>query len=237
MTRRCRATIGAWSGLALLTAAALAFGASALPAGALASDTSVTESYLRADLALDTAGHQHLATSIAGYRSVLAKVRSQCPQAAANSPQNSQSTKLSNEVIGTMALTAGQPDRSAVAAYLRAVRGMHWSSGAVTHEVSSYAAKVEKLYKLPIPDLCGDVRGWAASGYRSLPASTVSFDATFLANWVGLGFLPASIARFENGTSSSLARRANAYEQQFGDAEAQAVKTYGSIMDELELNQ
>lgn len=216
--------------VAATTALALA------PAVAGASDASVTESYLRANLALVSAGHQHLSTSVAAYHGVLAQVRRDCPQAAAKSPQNPESTQLSNEVIGTMVIAAGKPDLGAIATYLRTVRGMRWSSSSVTHAVSSYAAMLGKLYRLRAPDLCADVRSWVATGFTALPASTVGFVKVFYPNWVALGLLPPGLARFESGSSRSLARRADAFERQLTDAEAQAVETWGSIMDELLLN-
>ncbi len=220
-----------------LAALFAAVGALALaPVAAHASDASVTESYLRANLALVTAGHNHLGSSVAGYHSVLTHVRASCPKAAATSPQNPESTQLSNEVIGAMVLAAAKPDLGAIGAYLRAVRGLRWSSGAVTHAVSSYASMLGKTYRLSPPDVCGDVASWAASGFKTLPASTVGFVKVFYPNWVALGLVPPGIGRFESGSARAMARRAEGYERQLTDAEAVAVETYGSIMNTLELN-
>src|SRR6202051_3447085 len=106
-------------GLALLALAAV-------PASASASDASATEAYLRADYALVKAGHAHLGASIAGYKGILTMVKRSCPRAASESPQDPESTELSNEVIGTMVLTAGKPDRPAIKTYLTAVAGLRW---------------------------------------------------------------------------------------------------------------
>ncbi len=181
-------------------------------------------------------GHANLGSSIAGYKSVLTKVRRECPKAAASSPQDPESTQLSNEVIGTMVLTAGKPDRPAIQAYLHAVSGLHWSSSAVTRAVSSYANQLRKLYGLAVPNLCADVKAWAASGYKALPASTIAFDKIFYPNWVALGLLPPGIARFENGQTRTLAHGAARFEYQITNVEAEAVETWGAIMDEMELN-
>src|SRR5947209_7763162 len=95
-----------------------------VPGVARASDASATEAYLRANYALVKAGHSHVGASIAAYKGVLATVRRSCPRAASESPQNPESTQLSNEVIGTMVLSAGKPDRPAIRAYLHAVAGL-----------------------------------------------------------------------------------------------------------------
>ncbi len=220
----------------LLTTCCTVLALALIPAVAQASDRSSAEAYLRANYQLVRAGHANLGISIAGYKSVLSKVRRECPRAAAGSPQDPESTELSNEVIGTMVLTAGKPDRPAIQAYLRAVSGLRWSSGSLTRAVSSYATKLRRLYGLAVPDLCGDVRAWAASGYKALPASTVAFDKVFYPNWVALGLVPSGLARLASGQSRALARGAGRFEYQLTNVEAQAVETWGDVMDELELN-
>jgi hypothetical protein len=207
-----------------------------LPAVARASDASATEAYLRANYALVSAGHAHLGTSIAAYKSVLSTVRRECPRAAAESPQDPESTELSNEVIGTMVLSAGKVDRPAVLAYLRAVAGLRWSSASVTRAVASYASMLRKLYELKVPDLCGDVKAWAADHFKATAPSTVSFVKVFYPNWVALGLLPAGLSRFESGSDRTLARKSARFEYDITNVEAEAVETWGDIMDELLLN-
>jgi hypothetical protein len=216
------------------TVAACALAVSLAPA-AQASDRSATAAYVRANYALVAAGHAHLGASIAAYKGVLQKVRRECPHAAASSPQNPESTKLSNEVIGAMVLSAGRPDRPAIQAYLRAVKGLRWGNGAITRAVKAYAASLGKLYALSVPDLCADVRAWSAAGFKSLPSSTVSFVEVFYPNWVALGLQPAGLARLEGGSERRLARTAARFEYQLTNAEAEAVETWGQIMNLLEL--
>jgi len=220
----------------LATGIASALAALVCAAPAAASDASATSAYLRANYALVAAGHAHIGSSVAGYKAVLASVRRECPLAAAQSPQDPESTQLSNEVIGAMVLSAGNPDRPAIATFLRAASGLHWSSGSVTHAVSGYVTMLRKLYSLKVPDLCADVTAWVKSSYKQLPATTVSFDRVFYPNWVALGLLPAGLARFESGSDRQLAQRAARYEYQLTNVEAEAVETWGDIMNTLELN-
>lgn len=224
MTRR-------WVSAAVAACALAAAGAGT----AHASDRSATAAYVRANYALVAAGHSHLGASVAAYRGVLAKVRRDCPRGAASSPQDPESTKLSNEVIGAMVLSAGKPDRPAIQTYLRAVKGLRWSNGAITRAVRTYASNLSKLYGLAVPDLCGDVRAWATGGFKTLPPSTVSFVEVFYPNWVALGLQPAGLARFEGGAERRLANTAAHFEYQLTNAEAEAVETWGEIMNALEL--
>jgi hypothetical protein len=204
--------------------------------GAQASDSSATSAYLRANYALVAAGHAHVGASVAGYRSVLSEVRRSCPKAAEASPQNPESTDLSNEVIGAMVLNAGKADRPAIKTYLKAVAGLRWSSSKITKAVANYATMLRKLYALSTPDLCGDIAAWKSTGFKSLPSSTLSFVGVFYPNWVALGLLPNGLARFESAQDKQLARGSARYEYQLTDVEAQAVETWGEIMNELILN-
>jgi hypothetical protein len=202
---------------------------------ALASDAAATRSYLQADYALLRAGQRNIKASEAAYKSVLRRVRSECPQAGLNSPQNAQSTQMSNEVIGAMVVSAAKPDLAAIKAYLHAVAGLHWSSAAINRSVARYRAMLGTIFKTGVPDLCSDVKSWAASGFHTLPSSTPAFVKLFLPNWVALGFTPSSLNPLEDAQGKSLARRARALEIQITDVEARAVETWGNIMDELRL--
>jgi hypothetical protein len=220
-----------------LTLLGLACAALAVPASASASsDTATTEAYLRANYQLVKVAHAHLATSIAGYHSVLRQVRSQCPKAALKSPQDPESTELSNEVIGAMVLNAGKPDLAAIKTFLHAVSGMRWGNGSIDRAISSYVSSLRKLYRLSPPNLCGDIASWATTGFSALPASKLSFDRVFYPNWVALGLIPPGMAHDENGASQQLARGSAAFEFVLTNAEADAVETWGEIMNELELN-
>ena len=212
---------------------AVALGA---PGSAVASDASATRAYVHANYALVAAGHANIARSEAAVKGILGKVRGECPQAAQGSPQDEESTQLSNELIGLMVLTGGTVDRPAVGAYLRAVSGLHWSSGSVNRAVGGYVRMLRTLYNLKKPSVCADIAAWAASGWKKLPAATAPFVGAFIPNWVSLGVLPAGLARFETPDLRPIARRSASFESQLMEMEARLVDTWGDIMNELVLN-
>ena len=90
---------------------------------------------------------------------------------------------------------------------MQAVRSLRWSSSSLTRSVHAYAEKVARMISLPVPKLCQDVRSWAASGFKALPAATKPFDSAFLASWVSPGFLPSGLRPYE-GASVRIARAA-----------------------------
>jgi hypothetical protein len=218
--------------LSLLVALA---GLAAAPAAALASstDVSATQAYLQANYALVSVARSHLATSEAGPLHVLAQVKRECPGVGAGSPQDPESTQMSDEVIGAMVYSSAPPDRRAMQTFVRAVAGLHWSSRGLTNAVRSYAGDLKTFLSLPEPNLCADVRAWASSGFHTLPASTVAFVGKFMPSWVALGLVPKQLAQFETPSGRALAGRANAAETAITNAEARAVEHWGDIMNAL----
>jgi hypothetical protein len=202
---------------------------------ASASNQSTTRTYLNANYALVHAAHTriHLVESTLG--GLLAQVRHECPLAAKGSPQETQSEQLSNEVIGTLVLTAIHLDIPAGRAYVNAVRTLRWSSSSLTRSVHGYAEKVTKMITLPVPKLCQDVSSWASSGFTVLPAATRPFDDAFLGSWVSPGLLPSALKPYEDAALRALVRQTEKQESAIVELEAREVETWGKIMDSLEL--
>lgn len=220
-------------GTALCSAAAVL--AALAPAAAQASDAGATGAYLQANYALVSAVSSRIPRIERTLRSLRERLADECAGAAANSPEDTDSEQLSNEVIGTMITTAERVDLPAGRTFVKAVRGLSWSSASLTRQTRAYAAQVSRLIALPVPKICGDIRSWAASGFQTLPAATEPFDATFLANWVAPGDLPAGLARFESPSQHALARRTANLEELITELEAREVATWGDIMNELDL--
>jgi hypothetical protein len=212
----------------------------ATPAPALAGsggDAAATRTYIQADYALVHAAKVNLATSKAGLQRLRGQIATGCPKAAAGSPQDTDSEQLSNELVGAMAIAAIQPDAGAVAAFAGTVQRLHWSNGALTRKVHSYAKRLQELSALPAPDVCGDVSAWSASRYQTLPASSVSFDSRYYEVEVGIGEVPARLlAPSEQPDERPLLVHAERIEGRLSEAEAEAVYTWGHIMESLALN-
>jgi hypothetical protein len=91
--------------------------------------------------------------------------------------------------------------------------------------------------RTPAPDVCGDLRAWKASGYTTLPATTIHFKQTFYENYVAIGFMPKQLARFVPASLKPLVQGARRYEEALAEFEAHEVETFGSIIDSLGLHQ
>jgi hypothetical protein len=220
--------------------AALVVGLVALVAhapAALASpaDATATHLYIQANYAVVKAARSRLRTLEDGPLRVLAQVKRECPLAAAGSPQDPESTQMSNEIIGAMVISAITPDIQPIRAFLAAVKGLHWSNHSLERTLGTYIANVRTLAGLASPPVCADLRAWVANGFTSLPASTVRFDKVFFPAWVALGLLPPALVSQASAGDRALVRRSNQIESQLTDGEARAVENYRLIMNELEV--
>jgi hypothetical protein len=200
------------------------------------SDIAATKAYIAADYALVHTARTNMLAGEAALEELRNKIGAECPMAAAASPENEAAEKLSNEVIGTMGVAFIRSDTQAVAAFIDAVAPLHWSNPKLTRKAVTYAAKLKVLAALSAPDLCGDVRAWAASGYRTLRPSTAQFDQIYLANDVGIGEVPAHLlAPYEDRAERITLQHTAKFENELVDAEARAVEPWSKILDSLDL--
>jgi len=231
MTKRALPTLA--TTLILATTLALA------PAPALASqgDVAATGAYIQADYTLVHTAKVNLKTSEAALRQLRHRIAAECPKAAAGSPQDTNSEQLSNELVGAMTVVAIQPDKRAVSAFASTVERLHWSNATLTRTVHTYATRLKTLSVLPAPNVCADVKAWAAGHYQTLPTSAASFDSRYYKVEVAVGEVPAKLlAPSEQANERAVLARAEKLEGQLSEAEANAVYTWGHIMEALALN-
>jgi hypothetical protein len=221
----------ALTSLSLLTLAAspaVALGASA--------DVTATEAYVRANYALVKAGRAKLASFEDALQGLLAQVRRECPRLLAGSPQDEASEKLTWELAATMRVVAFQRVTGPIAKFARTVRGLRWSNARLTGSVRDYARRLNAEATARAPDLCADLRAWKASGYATLPSGTLPFVNAFYPVQA-IGMLPKrQLAPWLPASQHAIVQRTAQLEGQLLDFEANAVETWGQIMDAVELN-
>jgi hypothetical protein len=220
-----------------LVAASLAvgLGGGPLAASAAASNSSATSAYIAANYSLVGTARSYLRRAEAAPLKVLAQVTRECPLVGEASPEDPQSTQLSDEVIGAMVLSAYHLNVPGLRTFIARVKNLRWSNPRLTGAVRAYAAKLQVLAGLAPPHLCADIRAWKLTGFQSLPPTTVSFDAKFLPAWVAIGELPRALKAYETSAEASLLARSNTIEGELTEGEARAVESWGKIMNELEI--
>jgi hypothetical protein len=170
-------------GKGFVAVAVVALGLSVAPAAAVAEpgDVNATRAFLNANNALARSAKARLPGTEKGIDGYIARLGAQCPKAAAGSPENKEAEQLSEEVVAALTILVYRSEAPAISRLSRAVKGLRWSSGKVQRAVDRYVGRLGALSRLALPDLCGDAKAWAASGYQVVPATTAMAVKRFTA--------------------------------------------------------
>jgi hypothetical protein len=212
------------------------------PSGALASsaDVATTQRLARATNTLVRAVTPDVPRGLAAAEHFAARIASECPEAAVGSPQNKESEQLDNEVIGAMTVVGYHVAAAPVATFARAVRGLHWSNGRLTRALRRFVTRLAGLTKLTPPNVCADVKSWAASSYQTVPPSTFAFEHTYFATDPEAEEVPLIIrlaTPYATPSEIPVLKRVERLEVKLGEAEAAAVESYSRLISSLNLNQ
>jgi hypothetical protein len=131
-----------------------------------------------------TAGYETLHAVLRSWPKMEASMRSlnsrfarECPGVGAGSPQTETEKHLSYEVAGALWATAYHADAPIVNRFIHRVTGLTSSNPRLNRRVYKFLNGLSEMLALRVPDICADVRAWAASGYRRVPTSTLQFDS------------------------------------------------------------
>ncbi len=160
----------------LAAVAALALGVAPAGAQASAKDIASTHAYAVAAYAALHEVVTKWSTVEAGIHRLDTKFQAECPKVGAGSPQSEQEQLLSSEVAGALWATGYRTEAKVVQKFVKAVGPLTWSNPAITRAARKFTKSLHAMTELPVPDLCGDVRAWTASGYKAMPANVAQYD-------------------------------------------------------------
>jgi hypothetical protein len=157
----------------IIITAVLALGVA--PAGALASsgNAAATHAYIEANFKLTRAAEASVAPVQAKIVALDKRLGQECPKVGKGGPENEESQKVSHEAVAALWSLSYGADVVPIRAFAKTVTSLHWSNPSLTRIARHYASTLEGLAALPLPDLCGNVREWAASDFRTIPAATL----------------------------------------------------------------
>ncbi len=161
--------------LIIIAAAAAAW---LMPTQAIASsqDIAATHAYIRANYALSQASEAKVPLMESRVDAYNRKLGQECPSIGAGSLQDEASQPASYEVVVALWSIAYGTDAAPIAAFARAVKGLHWSNPSLTRTAQHYATTLHELATLPMPDLCKDLRAWKATGFQTIPPNVIQAD-------------------------------------------------------------
>jgi hypothetical protein len=156
--------------------AVLALGVAPAVAGASsARNATSTHAYIVANYAFARASVATIAPAQADIVALDQKLGQECPDVGAGSPQDEASQEPSHEVAGALWSVSYGADAGPIHAFVEAVRRLRWSNPEITRIAQNYTRSLEGLAALAVPELCGNMREWSASGFRTVPAATTAF--------------------------------------------------------------
>jgi hypothetical protein len=187
-----------WAVLAALVLLVLAAPSGAF-AGARVSplDRAATRAFLEARYVYEQALIASAPASKAAEEGLASTVGGECPGVLANAPYGTLETLFESplrsrsprqmgeahresrqlgDLQGELSIALGlpliEPDRQAARAYARAVGSLRWRNNNLTVLERTGAAELEWELRRTPPDVCADMRVWAASRYRTLSPAT-----------------------------------------------------------------
>ncbi len=150
----------------------------ATPAKALATpqDAAATHAYIVANFAFTQASRARAPAGQTATIRLTRELAHECRDAGAGSPQNEESQKLSYEAAGALWSVTYGADAGPIRTFVQTVAPLRWSNPRLTRAAQNYARSLHELATLRLPDLCADVHTWSASGFQTVPATTIRFD-------------------------------------------------------------
>jgi hypothetical protein len=205
--------------LGLLTATlALTFGAAPQQALAGPQDVAATHAYIEANYTLAKATVARIAPAQKKILALNKKLASECPNVGVGSPENEASQPIAHEVAVALWSISYGLGAAPVHRFQQAVGRLRWSNPATTRAVARYVRNLHDLASVPLPDLCGDVRAWVATGFQVIPAGVVTLVERV--EGIVLKSIPSRLlAPYERGGDAAMLKRTARLEQKIEEFE------------------
>lgn len=196
----------------------LALGSAPASASASGLDVASTHAYLVAGYAALHATVTTWPAVEAGIRRLDRRFAGECGKAGEGAPQNEEAQRMTYEVAGALWASGYHTDASIVRRFVHAVKSLRWSDQRITRSARRFVKGLQEMVALRVPDLCGDVRAWKATGFASIPQSTLSYDRHVEA--IEVKEIPPRLLRpFVASADKGLAARDERLNKRFQDLE------------------
>jgi hypothetical protein len=205
--------------LGLLAATfALTLGVASPHALAAPQDVAATHAYIEANYTLAKAAVANIALAQKKVLALNKKLASECPNVGAGSPENEASQPISHEVAVALWSVSYGLGAASVHRFQQTVARLRWSNPATTRAVAKYVRNLRDLASVPLPNLCGDVRAWAATGFQVIPAGVVPLVERV--EGIVLKSIPSRLlAPYERGGDAAMVKRTARLEQKIEEFE------------------
>ena len=146
------------------------------PAVASTRDVAATHKAILAGYALARAGVATISVAKSKIESFNHKLSAECPGVGTGTPENEASQPMSYEIAVALWSIGYGSAAGPIKTFAKAVRPLRWTSARINRVAHSLVANLIALSTIPLPDLCGDVRAWTASGFRAIPPHVIELN-------------------------------------------------------------
>jgi hypothetical protein len=147
------------------------------PALASSSDLAATHAAIVAGYALARAGVATINVAQSRVEGFNRRLAAECPGVGSGAPETEASQPMSHEVAVALWSIAYGSAAGPIKTFSKAIRPLHWTSARINSIARSFVANLTALATTPLPDLCGDVRLWRASGFTAIPQHVIELDS------------------------------------------------------------
>jgi len=140
-----------------------------------AADRVATDSYIGAMHAYEQAIKGDGPADRAAAHDLIGHVRRGCPSVLAGAPPNKATEEITREADLEVQHALEQPQRRPAIALAKKLEQLRWTNRELTYYVHGFAAESRATAELIAPDICVDARAVAASGFKTIPASTTRY--------------------------------------------------------------
>src|SRR5438128_4575611 len=146
------------------------------PALASSQDVAATHAAIVAGYALAHAGVATINIAQSKIESFNRKLAAECPGVGNGTPESEASQPMSYEVAVALWSIAYGSAAGPIKTFAKAIRPLRWTNSRINHGARTLVANLTALATIPLPDLCGDVRAWTASGFTNIPRHVAELD-------------------------------------------------------------
>jgi hypothetical protein len=146
------------------------------PAPASSADVATTHKAIVAGYTLARAAVATINVAQSKVESWNRKLAAECPGVGSGAPETEASTPMSHEVAVGLFSIAYSSAAGPIKTFANAMRPLHWTIARFNRDARSFVANLTALATTPLPDLCGDVRAWRATGFTTVPPHVVELD-------------------------------------------------------------
>jgi hypothetical protein len=217
--------------------AVLMLGVAPAAASATPRDIASTHAYIHANFALARASEARIGITQTSIERRTRQFGRECHDVGVGSPQDEEAQQLSYEAVGAVWSISYGSNAGPIRAFARAVKPLRWSNAKLTRTAQAYAKSLRQLAALPMPDLCGDARAWRASGFQTVPATTLRFDAR-VESIEGHSIPARMLAPYEQAADRGILARTTRLEADLEHLEFEAgVEDWIALLDAVGLKQ